>query len=189
MLHYNLRAKVQTYLMLLLMTAITYPAIAQTSKKKVVPKQKTTTTHKKTTTVKHTGSTRHNSSTPKNPAVLHQKPIIKNAAVEKATEEAVYKFVDQQPQFRGDLMQYLSSQLIYPKAARDSAIEGKVYVQFVVDTDGSISQVKIIRSSGNKLLDAEAVRVIKGMPNWTPGKMNGAPVKCFYQIPINFKLD
>ena len=86
------------------------------------------------------------------------------------------------------MMEYLRDNLIYPEPAREKGIEGKVYVQFVVEEDGSITNVKIMRSV-NKWLDAEAFRVIKSMPKWNPGTQNGEPVSTTMMLPINFKIN
>ena len=86
------------------------------------------------------------------------------------------------------MVEYLRDNLIYPEPAREKGIEGKVYVQFVVEEDGSITNVKIMRSV-NKWLDAEAFRVIKSMPKWNPGTQNGKPVRTTMMLPINFKIN
>ena len=86
------------------------------------------------------------------------------------------------------IMEYLRDNLVYPEPAREKGIEGKVYVQFVVEEDGSITNVKIMRSV-NKWLDAEAFRVIKSMPKWNPGTQNGEPVSTTMMLPINFKIN
>ena len=94
------------------------------------------------------------------------------------------------PQFRGGdaaLMKFLQENVVYPpEAARDSA-QGKVVVQFVVEKDGSIGEVKVVRSV-HELLDAEAVRVVKMLPKFTPGRQNGQVVLVWYTLPVTFKL-
>ena len=85
------------------------------------------------------------------------------------------------------MMEYLRENLKYPESVREKGIEGKVYVQFVVEKDGSINDVKILRSVC-KELDNEAVRVIKAMPKWNPGTQNGEPVRTTMMLPINFKI-
>ena len=86
------------------------------------------------------------------------------------------------------MMEYLRENLKYPESVREKGIEGKVYVQFVVEKDGSINDVKILRSVC-KELDNEAVRVIKAMPKWNPGTQNGEPVRTTMMLPINFKIN
>jgi protein TonB len=85
------------------------------------------------------------------------------------------------------MYEYLQKNTKYPDMEFDAGIQGKVYVEFVVDKDGSVEDVKIRRgvSAG---LDKEALRAVKSMPKWTPGKMNGKPVKCRFTIPVDFKL-
>lgn len=85
------------------------------------------------------------------------------------------------------LMRFMAENIKYPKLAKESGISGKVYVTFVVEKDGSIGHVKIAREIGGGC-GAEAVRVIKSMPKWTPGKQNGRPVRTSYTIPVNFEL-
>lgn len=101
----------------------------------------------------------------------------------------VYDRVETMPQFPGGseaLLVYLKKNLRYPAAARRSRAEGKVFVQYVVDTDGSITNVKVIRGI-SPALDAEAVRVVQAMPKWTPGYTKGVPCKVKFVLPITFK--
>ena len=106
-------------------------------------------------------------------------------------EETVFITVEEQPEFPGgfqSLIQYLSQNIIYPQESRASGSQGKVFVRFVVDTDGSISDAEVIRSSGDIHLDREAVRVVKSMPKWKPGKLSGRAVRVYYTLPVSFKL-
>ena len=82
---------------------------------------------------------------------------------------------------------YVQDNVKYPKGAMDKGIQGKVYISFVVETDGSISNITIPRGA-NKLLDEEAVRVVKSAPKWTPGEQKGELVRVGYTIPVTFKL-
>lgn len=107
-------------------------------------------------------------------------------------EEVTYDLaaVQEQPDFPGGMAkmyEYLQKNAKYPDMEFDAGIQGKVYVEFVVDKDGSVEDVKIRRgvSAG---LDKEALRAVKSMPKWSPGKMNGKPVKCRFTIPVDFKL-
>ena len=86
------------------------------------------------------------------------------------------------------MMEYVAKNVKYPQEAKDKEIQGRVFVGFVVEKDGSVTNVKVTRGIGGGC-DEEAVRVIKAMPKWTPGKQKGKPVRVNYQIPINFKLD
>lgn len=106
-------------------------------------------------------------------------------------EEGNYLTPDIMPQFPGgrdSLLTFLSANVKYPKELGDAHISGRVIVQFIVDTDGAITDVVVVRSSGEPLLDKEAMRVVKKMPKWTPGKHEGKTVRVRYTIPINFKL-
>ena len=105
-------------------------------------------------------------------------------------EDEIFTAVEQQAEFPGGLGalgKYLQKNLKYPAAAQRANVSGKVYVQFVVNTDGSIQNVDVIKSVGFGC-DEEAVRVIKSVPRWTPGKQSGRPVRSRFTIPINFQL-
>ncbi|MDE6082161.1 MAG: energy transducer TonB [Muribaculaceae bacterium] len=105
-------------------------------------------------------------------------------------DDHVFQSVDQMPQFPGgdiELMKYISYHIQYPTGAMENNIQGRVVVMFVVTKNGSIGEVKVYRSR-DKDLDAEAVRVVKSLPNFIPGKMNGEPVNVWYTLPITFKL-
>ena len=102
----------------------------------------------------------------------------------------VFDVVEGMPQFPGGaaaLMQYLSQNIRYPKEAMEAKTQGRVIVQFVVEKDGSISGVHVVKSV-NPQLDAEALRVVNAMPNWTPGTQNGQTVRVKYAVPISFRL-
>lgn len=107
-------------------------------------------------------------------------------------KEQIYTYVENPPSFTGGekaFSKYLSENIIYPKEAKEKGIEGKVYLQFVINEEGSVNDVKIIRKSVNSSLDEEAIRVVKNMPKWIPGKQNGKVVKVQFTLPIVFKLD
>ncbi|MCC6839797.1 MAG: TonB family protein [Flavobacteriales bacterium] len=98
--------------------------------------------------------------------------------------------VQEQPEFPGGMAkmyQYLQNNTKYPDMEFDAGIQGKVFVEFVVERDGDISDVKV-RRGVSPGLDKEAVRAVKSMPKWSPGKMNGKPVKVRFTIPVDFKL-
>ena len=95
------------------------------------------------------------------------------------------------PEFPGGMDQmakYLSENIKYPEEAKEKGISGRVFISFVIEKDGSVSNAKVMRSV-NPLVDDEAVRVVKAMPKWKPGLMKGQPVRVNYVLPVNFKLD
>lgn len=105
-------------------------------------------------------------------------------------ENKVFDAVEEQPSFpggQGALMAWLNDNIKYPVVAAENGIQGKVIVQFVVGKNGSISNVKVLRSV-DPSLDKEAVRVVSNMPNWTPGKQNGASVNVRFTLPVTFRL-
>ena len=118
------------------------------------------------------------------------KPVeMPNAMKVEKTEDA-FDVVEQMPQFPGGpaaLMEYLSKNVRYPEEAHKKGTEGRVIATFVVEKDGSISDVTIRRSVSPEL-DDEALRVVNSMPKWTPGKQRGEAVRVKYTIPITFKL-
>lgn len=109
---------------------------------------------------------------------------------EKTSNEKIYDVVEMPPSFPGGqaaLLAWIASHVNYPQKAMESRIEGRVIVGFVIECDGSVSQAKIIRSV-DPLLDDEAIRVVMGMPKWTPGRQNGKNVRVKYNVPVNFRL-
>jgi len=119
-------------------------------------------------------------------------PTKVEVAVEAAPkEEEIFTVVEQQPEFSGGMAalgQYLSKNLRYPAAAQRANVSGRVFVSFVVNTDGSIQDVQVLKGLGFGT-DEEAQRVVKGMPKWRPGKQSGRPVRVKYNLPINFTLE
>jgi len=108
----------------------------------------------------------------------------------KEEETKVFEVVEQMPQYPGGdaaLMQYLSSHIKYPVIAEENGIQGRVVCTFVVERDGSITDVKVVKSV-DPSLDKEAVRVLKSMPKWIPGKQNGSTVRVKYTVPVTFRL-
>ena len=103
------------------------------------------------------------------------------------TKMKVFEVVEQQPRFPGNLNQFLCDNIHYPIVAKENGIQGRVIVQFVVETDGSITDVKVV-GSVDPSLDKEAVRVVKSMPKWKPGMQKGEPVRVRYTFPVNFRL-
>lgn len=107
--------------------------------------------------------------------------------IEETDEVIPFVPAEDMPQFNGDLKQWLKQNLNYPSIALDMNIQGKVFIQFVVEKDGSISNIKVMRGV-DASLDQEAVRVIQSMPKWIPGKQRGRPVRVAYNMPITFEL-
>jgi len=110
---------------------------------------------------------------------------------EEETDDApVFFIVEEMPEFPGgdlELRKYIANSVKYPVIAQENGIQGRVYVQFVVGTDGAVSQVKVARGVDPNL-DKEAIRVVQSMPKWKPGKQRGKAVKVSYTVPINFVL-
>lgn len=105
-------------------------------------------------------------------------------------DNKVFTSVEQMPQFPGgdaELLKWISNHIKYPAIAMENNVQGRVVVQFVVTKNGSIGEVKVVRGKDPDL-DKEAVRVVKTLPNFIPGKMNGQAVNVWYTLPINFKL-
>ena len=109
---------------------------------------------------------------------------------EEVVEQEIFQIVEEMPAFpggEGKLMEYVAKNIKYPQIARETGIQGRVFVGFVVEPDGSISNVKLLRGIGGGC-DEEAMRVIKSLPKWKPGKQRGKAVRVSYQIPVFFKL-
>lgn len=108
-----------------------------------------------------------------------------------AAKESVYDQVEVKPEFPGGmsaLVKYLQENIKYPSAALAEKAQGKAFVRFVVEKDGSITNTEIIKSTGNIYLDKEALRVASNMPKWKPGMQQGKPVRVFFMLPVSFKL-
>ena len=128
-----------------------------------------------------------------NPTNEKDGPTILRAVGDDSTtsdNEKVYQVVGQQPNFPGgkeELFKYLAYNMIYPADAAKNKVEGRVLVTFVIEHDGSISNVNVVNSVYPSL-DKEAIRVVSEMPKWIPGKANGKTVRVKYTIPITFRL-
>lgn len=94
---------------------------------------------------------------------------------------------EMQPTFKGDINLWLAQNMRYPEEAEKNDIEGKVVVEFVIEKDGSVSNIKALKSPHSSLTE-EVVRLVKAMPNWNPGTMSGKPVRVKYVLPLSFKL-
>ncbi|MBR3123650.1 MAG: energy transducer TonB [Prevotella sp.] len=108
----------------------------------------------------------------------------------KPEPEKVFEVVEQMPSFPGGdkaLMDFLSNNEKYPVVAQENGVQGRVVISFVVEKDGSITDVRVVRSV-DPSLDKEAARVVKSMPRWIPGKQNGAAVRVKYNVPVSFRL-
>ena len=121
-----------------------------------------------------------------------QKKVVKTTKTTKKADASnkVYEVVEQMPTFPGGdaaLMKYLAENIKYPVSAQKAKEQGRVVVQFIVEKDGAVTGVKTVRSV-TPVLDAEAVRVIKAMPKWTPGRQGGQPVRVNYNVPVSFRL-
>jgi protein TonB len=94
------------------------------------------------------------------------------------------------PEFPGGeqaMFDFVANNVVYPQEARDKEIEGRVFVRFIIEKDGSVSDVKVAKGIGGGC-DEEAVRVVKAMPKWKPGKQDGKPVRVNFTMPFFFKL-
>ncbi len=121
--------------------------------------------------------------------VMVKEEVIAEPKVEEEQPMSI-AMVEQKPQFAGGeaaMYKWLSDNIVYPPAAAEEGVSGRVVVEFVVGKDGSISNVRVVRSR-HTALDKEALRVVKAMPNWIPGRNNGQPVKVTYTLPVTFKL-
>jgi periplasmic protein TonB len=117
-------------------------------------------------------------------------PVIQTQAEEEEEEAQVFFIVEDMPEFPGGelaLRTYIANAIKYPVIAQENGIQGKVYVTFVVDRDGGISDAKIARGV-DASLDKEALRVVNTLPKWKPGMQRGKPVRVSYTVPINFVL-
>lgn len=106
--------------------------------------------------------------------------------------EEILSFVEIMPEFPGGeaaLFKYLKKNLMYPHMAQENGVGGTVFVQFVVSRDGSISDVKTVGAAKGAGLEEEAMRVVRKMPGWKPGKQNGKPVTVLYNLPIRFRIE
>jgi protein TonB len=126
-----------------------------------------------------------------NGEVLKAKEVIAQPEPPKHEEESkVFDVVEQMPSFpggQGALLEYLASHVKYPVVAQENGVQGRVVVSFVVERDGSITDVRVVRSV-DPSLDREAQRVVSSMPRWTPGKQNGSAVRVKYNVPVSFRL-
>jgi len=114
------------------------------------------------------------------------KPV-NEPVIETPKEPEYYTIVQEEPKFNGDLYAFLYGEIKYPFEAKELGIQGKVYVSFIVETDGSVSTVELLRGIGGGC-DEEAIRVVKMMPKWSPGKQGGVAVRVKFSLPVKFTL-
>ena len=108
----------------------------------------------------------------------------------KTSNDKVFEKVEDMPEFPGGekaMMDFVAQNVQYPKEAMEKEISGRVLVGFIVEKDGSISETEIVKGIGGGC-DEEAVRVVKAMPKWKPGKQKGKPVRVHFMLPLTFKL-
>lgn len=113
------------------------------------------------------------------------------ASVVEEVEEEIFVVVESMPEFPGgqqEMMKFLAENIKYPVIAQENNVQGRVICQFVVEKDGKVTDIQVVRSSGDASLDKEAKRVIESMPKWKPGKQRGKAVRVKYTIPVNFRL-
>jgi periplasmic protein TonB len=118
--------------------------------------------------------------------VVDEKPQV----IEQKVEAEIFTVVEEQPAYPGGeegRMKFLQDNIKYPEEAKELGIQGRVFVTFVVEVDGSITDVRVLRGIGGGC-DEEAVRVVKAMPKWVPGKQRGVPVRVQFNLPIKFTL-
>ena len=118
--------------------------------------------------------------------IVDEKPQV----IEQKVEAEIFTVVEEQPSYPGGeegRMRYLQENIKYPEEAKELGIQGRVFVTFVVEVDGSITDVRVLRGIGGGC-DEEAVRVVKAMPKWVPGKQRGVPVRVQFNLPIKFTL-
>ena len=120
-----------------------------------------------------------------------QVEVVKTAAVSLTTNIEIYDMCEKMPEFPGGtvaLMKFLASNIKYPADAREEKAEGRAIIKFVVNADGSVSNISVAKSTGNESLDKEAMRVVSTMPKWEPGTQNGKNVNARFAVPIAFRL-
>ncbi len=121
---------------------------------------------------------------------VQEQVVVKEPEPEKPKEDEIFVAVEQPAEFPGGmaaLMKWLKENIRYPEAAAQNEVQGRVVVKFVVEKDGSIGATEILKGI-DRDLDKEALRVVKKMPKWQPGKNNGVAVRSYFQLPVTFKL-
>ncbi|MGV3612764.1 MAG: energy transducer TonB [Fluviicola sp.] len=127
-------------------------------------------------------------------AVFSQEPTAPEPKVVEPmnSQKVIYEVVDEPAGFTGGmaaLQKYIAENLIYPETAKESGLQGKCFLQFVVSENGYISDVKVKKGVTDcPECDKEAIRLVKGMPKWKPGEINGRSVNSVFSLPVSFKL-
>src|SRR5690554_1345992 len=122
--------------------------------------------------------------------IIDVAPVVQTKQEVEEEDTQVFFIVEEMPEFPGGeaaLRQFIAQSVKYPVIAQENGIQGRVYVTFVVDADGSISDPRVARGV-DPSLDKEALRVVSLLPKWKPGKQRGKPVRVSYTVPINFQL-
>ncbi|MDO9255787.1 MAG: energy transducer TonB [Bacteroidales bacterium] len=168
-------------------------------KDNIQPAEKETTTYTKSQQSDYSGQSANaqNTSLAENSETKHEDAFSvssteKDASIKnhELTEEKILTFIPNMPFFLGGneaLVRYIRNNIRYPLNAQESGIQGIVYTSFVVETDGSLSAIRILKGIGGGC-DEEAIRLIKAMPNWIPGKQADKPVRVQYNLPMKFSL-
>ena len=123
-------------------------------------------------------------------AILFTVNTTATAQNKKTSNDKVFEKVEDMPVFPGGeqaMMEFVAKNVQYPKEAMEKEISGRVLVGFIVEKDGSISETEVVKGIGGGC-DEEAVRVVKAMPKWKPGKQDGKPVRVHFILPLTFKL-
>lgn len=118
-------------------------------------------------------------------------PLEESSQSQKIEGSDIYSMVNEMPEYPGGqsaMMTFLGENIVYPQSCKDEGIEGTVYVSFVIDSEGKVVDIQVVRSPDDRL-SANASEVVGKMPNWTPGKHDGKPVKVQYSLPIKYQLD
>lgn len=116
--------------------------------------------------------------------------LINDRSKEEVNEDEIFHFVNEMPEFPGGieaLLNFISRAVNYPVVAQETGIQGKVYVSFIINADGKVSDAKVLRGVDTSL-DKEALRVVNSMPVWKPGKQSGRAVRVSFNVPISFVL-
>ncbi|MDD2996586.1 MAG: energy transducer TonB [Paludibacter sp.] len=137
-----------------------------------------------------TESVEINTEDDKDKVVTISAPVTSTGPIVEEEDNVVFQVVEKMPSFPGGdaaLFKFLNENVKYPVIAQENGVQGRVICQFVVNRDGSIVDVEVVRSV-DPSLDKEAIRVIKSMPKWSPGQQRGKPVRVKYTLPVNFRL-
>ena len=135
----------------------------------------------------NTATGKPQNATKDNPDQLRRAEEIETPPAPRPEDNKVFDVVEVMPSFPGDVRTWLAQHVKYPALAEENGIQGLVIVSFVIEKNGSISNVQVLRSPDPSLA-SEAVRVVKSMPRWTPGRQNGKPVRVKYSVPVTFRL-